>query len=203
MILDELKLIGEIINGSSFWSSLTSGFIVTALIGLFLPTYLSYIKRPKKFEFFFRDNGTNKLSLTKKDKNINYIIELSFRHLSGETFSKGIYWHLYIPKFINSTPVSIGPSTLPTQREEMSDEEVFIHFSGKISEPIFTGTTHWFYYKFEGNFDANIKQILDSKVITLYYFISTEYGNYPNNFKQNLKTGLIDVKTANKLYLSV
>lgn len=203
MIIEKLKFVGKIIEGSSFWSNLASSFIVASLIGLFLPTYLSYIKRPRKFEFFFRESGTDKLDLINNDNKVSYKIELAFRHLSGETFNHDIYWHLFIPSFIKPVPRSIGPASLPTQKEEASDGEEFIHFSGKMPGPIFTETTHWFHYEFFGSFNADDIQIPDSKIITVSYFFSTEYGNYPKNFKQNLKTGLIDIKTTNKLHLHI
>lgn len=186
-----------------FWLSLASNLIAAILFAVLFPYYLQYFKRPKKLELFFRRTGGNSISITKEGGRSNYDIELAFRHLSGETFKSGLYWHIYIPKYLNPAVVSLGPNTLPKQRDEIAGGKVYVHFSGKITEPIFTGTTHWFHYKFSGSFDSELKQLENKSFITLYYFISTEYGYYPKHLKSDLLSGEIDVETANKLILNL
>src|SRR6266702_4060572 len=104
----------EFVGTSPFWSNLISNLIVAVLIAIFLPWYLSYIKKPKFFEFFFRETGTDSMKLGKKDeKNLKYDIELAFRHFSGETFQHYVYWHLFIPSSLNPISETLGPNTLP------------------------------------------------------------------------------------------
>ena len=194
----------NIIENSPFWSSLSSGLIITIFAAFLLPFSISYFRKPKKIELFLKESGKNSIYLSKNGNNdLNYDFELVFRHLSGETLNHEIYWHLYIPKFTNPIPLSLGPNSLPTQKDEKNKDEIFTHFSGKMPGPIFTGTTHWFHYKFSGSFKSDVEQIKNNNRVTLYYFLSTEYGNFPKNLKQNLQTGEIDIETTNKLFLNI
>lgn len=192
------------IENSSFLSSLLSGLLVAGLFGLLFPYYFEYKKKPKNLELFFRDNGTDTLGFNKDESGkLSYSIELAFRHAHGQAFYNHIYWHIYIPKFLNPIATSLGPNTLPTTRIEENDDGVFVHFSGKITEQVFPETTHWFHYKFTGSIEDNQVQIENKQKITIYYFNSTEYGNYPKKLKIDINNGLVDVKKAGRLYLSI
>lgn len=204
--METIACLIKTIDTSPFWSSLTSNLIVVILLGIFLPWYLSYIKRPKKLDFFLRESRADSTKAIKQDSgDFIYVIEPVFRHLSGETFQNDIYWHMYIPKFLNPIVESLGPDTVPMQREEKSGNgEIFIHFSGKFPGPIFTGTTHAFHYKFSGTFELPVEQKKENHEITIYYFFLTEYGNYPKGVEySDIDTGIIDIKTTGKLYLDI
>lgn len=194
------------IDTSPFWSNLTSSLIVATLLSILLPRYLSYIKRPKKLDFFLRESRSDSIKAIKQSTGtFKYVIEPVFRHLSGETFRDDIYWHMHIPKFLNPVVESLGPDTLPMQREEKTgDGEILMHFSGKFPGPIFTGTTHAFHYKFSGTFELTAEQKQKNSKIIIYYFFSTEYGNYPRSVKfSDVGAGIIEVETTGKLYLDI
>lgn len=193
------------VDTSPFWSSLVSNIIVVGLLSLFLPWYIAYTKRPKKLEFFFRNSGSDSVYLKKIESDeIKYELDLAIRHPSGHSFINGVYWHLYFPKNLNPITTPLELNTLPRQQEEKGISENWVHFSGKIANPIFTGTTQAFLYKFSGALASNNEQGSGNDKVTIHYYFSTEYGNYPRTVKfPNSASGAIDIATTGELYIEI
>ena len=65
------------IDESPFWSNFISNLLVAVPFGMLLPKWITHSKRPKRLEFYFTENGTDVLNLSKNNsESFNYNIEL-------------------------------------------------------------------------------------------------------------------------------
>jgi hypothetical protein len=123
---------------------------------------------------------------------------LDLTHLRGsKSFSQPIIWHLYLPKAINPKVDQIPGFTLNYSTEEV--DNAFI-LQGKIEGPIYANSVSKLFLTISGSF--NVVPSTWDKKIPLFYYFSTEYGNYPSNFiKANPNRNKATLNTMNKLYL--
>lgn len=200
ILLNWINELIQIVDKSAFLSGFLSNLIVILLAGIALPSYLNFLKRPRRLEFFFLVNGTDSIALTRlPDGKYEYYFQLVLRHPGGNTLSNGLFWHLYTPSQVKMLVDDLGQGTLP--RRDSQDKVV--KFYGKIPGPIFGESTQELHYHFHGTFEMPDEFLNESK-ITLLYGFSTEFGNYPKTFRYlNKDKGVVDPKTLGQLNLNI
>ena len=173
--MDRFVIIGTEILSSPFYSALASSFIVSSIIGLLLPSYLLYLKKPKKLKFFFTESGKDEINFTiNNEENFKYSINLSFKNYSeGTSFKNTVYWHLFIPKDLTTEAVSVeNKNMLPIKRD---GGDGYDHFSGGTGFPIYPDLFRSLGYQF----DVKLTDMDQSKNYPIYYYFATEFGLYP------------------------
>lgn len=195
-VLNHFKVLINKIDESSFWSNFISNLFVVLLVSVFLPFYLDWQKRPKSLFFTFHNTNSNNQEATVKGENYEYSFNLIINHPRGNSFSHGVFWHLYMPKFLSPSVDNMGSGKYPRE-EDLGD---FIHYYGYVSEPIFEGSTRELHYRFHGSFKIDIKNIY----ITFLYFFSTEYGLFPRKLSLfGSQLGIFNEQSMGELKLKI
>lgn len=198
-MLEEISNINLTPFWSDFWSNLLASLVVGIMLALVFPYYLDYLQRPRDLKFQFNSTNNDILKLTKTGENkLSYVFQLDLTHLRGsKSFNQPIIWHLYLPKTINPKIDQIPGSTLNYTSEVV--DNAFI-LQGKIEGPIYANSVSKLFLNISGSFD--VVPSTWNKKIPLYYYFSTEYGNYPRNFiKDNPNRNKATLNTMSKLYL--
>jgi hypothetical protein len=182
-MINILITIGNEILNSPFYSALASGFVISGVIGLLLPSYLLYLKRPKKLEFLFTESGRKENDFRINNQaSAEYKFHLSFKNSSkGAYFKEVVYWHLFIPRCLGANVVSVEDvNKMPIRRDA---GEGYEHFSGSVDYAIYPDLVRMLGYQFEVRLPHGDEpgEKLDSFV--LYYYFGTEFGLYPNSVK--------------------
>lgn len=188
-----LITIGTEILNSPFYSALASSFIVSGIIGLLLPSYLLYLKRPKKLEFLFTESGKDEINfIINNQDNFKYSLKFSFKNSSkGASFKDAVYWHLFIPKYLNTEVIAVEDLNKSPFRTEAGED--YEHFSGSTNFPIYPELTRSLGYQF----DIRLNKFNNLKSYSIYYYFGTEFGLYPSNVKIPL-----NFKDCNKMNIN-
>lgn len=174
--MNRLVVVGTEILNSPFYGALVSSFIVSSVIGLLLPSYLLYLKKPRKLTFLFTESGKDEINFhINADLDFKYSFNLSFKNCSkGSSFKDTVYWHLFIQKELLAETVSIeNPNKSPVKRD---GGDGYDHFSGGTDFPIYPDLFRSLGYRF----DLKLSETDKSKSYTIYYYFGTEFGLYPN-----------------------
>lgn len=177
----------------SFWSSIISSIVVSAIIGLVVYHFTTLFKTPK-LTFVVKQGQfySNKVVLL-ESANGDYeaSFRLSVKNYGSEAFKSGEgYWHVYFP---NASGVTNTGGT-----EVFQDSGQRTHFRDLINLPIYPdsftdlGPEYKIYIKRENISKSGIR-----------FFFQTNYGYFPKSVKIDSDTGAVKYEDMGYIEVSV
>lgn len=190
---------------NGIWENFISGFLTQLLAGLVV-VFLAGVYLNKKFKSFWspdlslqstirEEKGVNKDYVQAKLDEDTGLYKIRFQpsiknNGRGTISRNGGYWHIYFISEKGTVPFGIEYLSPHSPAQKVDDN----HYREVIHAPIFPGSS----------LDLNVvfhieleKEQLDK--FKIYYFFSTEYGNFPREAVPDEETGLTKYKNMGSL----